>query len=178
MPPPIMHLRSAHAQDIDFIVAQEARSDFQNFIGRWSREEHTANLQDADQQYLVVEEAGVIGYAILKGLQSANRSIELARFVISQPGRGFGRKALCQLITLAFEQHHAHRFWLDVFPHNARARHLYESIGFQVEGTLRDVEKRGEAYYSLIIMSMLEAEYRSLFLHEDSADFRLADHCR
>lgn len=171
-----MHLRSAHLQDIDFIVAQEARSDFQSFIGRWSREEHTANLQDADQQYVIVEETEAIGYAILRGLQSPHRSIELARFVISQPGQGLGRKALRQIITLVFEQHQAHRFWLDVFPHNARARHLYESIGFQVEGTLRDVEKRGEAYYSLIIMSMLEAEYCSL-MHEDSADFRLADHC-
>jgi RimJ/RimL family protein N-acetyltransferase len=180
-----MHLRPAQLEDIDFIGAQEARPDFRNFIGCWPRDQHIRNLQDPNLQYLVIEpsseamllgEHGAIGYAILSGLRSPHSTIELARFVIAQPGQGYGRTALRQLLKLAFEQYGAHRFWLDVFPHNSRARHLYQSIGFQVEGTLRDAEKRNEAYYSLIIMSMLEDEYRQLYLDENSAPSRLADH--
>gem|GEM_PF-3818753 len=39
-----MRLRPTTIDDIDFIVAQEARDDFQDFIGRWSREEHSKFL--------------------------------------------------------------------------------------------------------------------------------------
>ncbi len=182
-----MYLRPAQLENIDFIVAQEARPDFRNFIGRWTRDQHISNLQDPNQQYLVIEsngeaavlaERGAIGYAILTGLRSPHSTIELARFVIAQPGQGYGRKALRQILKLAFEEYGAHRFWLDVFPHNSRARHLYESLGFQVEGTLRDAEKRDEAYYSLIIMSMLEDEYRQLYPDENPAPSRLADRSR
>ncbi|MCG8359477.1 MAG: GNAT family N-acetyltransferase, partial [Kiloniellales bacterium] len=59
-----------------------------------------------------------------------------------------------------FEGLGAHRLWLDVFPDNARARHVYRSMGFAEEGTLRDALRFGDGYASLVIMSMLAPEYR------------------
>lgn len=58
-----------------------------------------------------------------------------------------------------FEKLRAHRLWLDVKEHNRTARLLYESIGFVVEGVLRDCIQVQQTYESLVIMGILEHEY-------------------
>ena len=64
-----------------------------------------------------------------------------------------------ELIRMAFAEFGAHRLWLDVFEDNARARHLYKSLGFVYEGTLREAARRGTEFCSLHLMSMLDREY-------------------
>jgi RimJ/RimL family protein N-acetyltransferase len=60
----------------------------------------------------------------------------------------------------AFEEHQAHRLWLDVKAFNARARHLYASEGFVEEGVLRECLRGESRFDSLVILSMLASEYR------------------
>lgn len=157
----MIKLQHAEAKDIDFIVSQEGRYEFKDFIFRWSRDEHSRNLNNYDKRYFIIEnESGeASGYAILSGLKSSNRSIELTRIIIAQPGLGYGKRALQILIKKVFEEYSAHRFWLDVFEHNQRARHVYQSVGFKEEGILREVVKQEDKYSSLVIMSILENEY-------------------
>ncbi len=97
---------------------------------------------------------------ILRGLGEESGSIELKRIVVANPERGLGRRILAEVIRTAFEEFHAHRLFRDVYEHNARARHFYESLGFVYEGTMRDAARRGETYCHLRLMSMLESEYR------------------
>jgi RimJ/RimL family protein N-acetyltransferase len=63
-------------------------------------------------------------------------------------------------VEKVFDELSAHRIWLDVFPHNSRARHIYRSVGFVEEGVLRECVKHGDIYRSLVLMSMLESEYK------------------
>ena len=60
---------------------------------------------------------------------------------------------------MAFDDLGAHRFWLDVRTHNARARGVYESEGFVAEGTLRECVRGADGFDSLVVMSMLQAEF-------------------
>jgi RimJ/RimL family protein N-acetyltransferase len=53
----------------------------------------------------------------------------------------------------------AHRFWLDLKVRNTRAKALYDSEGFVVEGELRDAVKVAGGFDSLIVMSMLQPEF-------------------
>jgi len=160
-----MKLRAANLEDIDFILNQEARPEFNDFIFRWSRDTHLQNLQDPNKAYLMVENISdevpnvTIGYSILSGIQSLHRTVELTRIVIAEPGRGLGRKALKLIQKRVFEEYRAHRLWLDVFESNYRARRAYELVGFRQEGILREAIRRGKAYDSLVIMSILEQEY-------------------
>lgn len=160
-----MKLQTAALSHIDFILSQEAREEFSSFILSWSRDKHLQNLQNPDQHYLVIKPDGdaateaIAGYAILSGLQSPHRSIELTRIVIAEPGKGLGKAALKLIQKRVFEEYQAHRLWLDVFEDNHRARRVYESVGFKQEGLLREAVRRGEFYDSLILMSMLEQEY-------------------
>lgn len=123
---------------------------------------HQRRLSDADCAYSIVEASGSpAGFVILCGLLPPNQSVELKRIVIAEPGRGLGREVLKRIIDLAFTEFSAHRLWLDVYEDNLRARHVYQSLGFIDEGTLRECVKTGDRYRSLIVMSMLESEYRN-----------------
>ncbi|MFZ0743205.1 MAG: GNAT family N-acetyltransferase [Terracidiphilus sp.] len=127
-----MRLRPAILADIPGIVTVERLPTARAFVGQWSEDRHQANLIGGDARYFVSEnETGALeAYAILRGLNEDSGSIELKRIVVATPGRGLGRKVLEELIRIAFEEFHAHRLFLDVFEDNARARHLYESLGF------------------------------------------------
>jgi RimJ/RimL family protein N-acetyltransferase len=62
---------------------------------------------------------------------------------------------------IAFDDLGAHRLWLDVKGLNSRAKVLYDSEGFVVEGRLRDAVRVSGGYDSLIVMSMLKPEFEA-----------------
>jgi diamine N-acetyltransferase len=156
-----MSLRSAVLADVPRIVALEAAPGARHFVGQWTEERHRATLASDDARYFVSEtETGEFeGYAILRGLAETSGAIELKRIVVGVPGLGLGRRILEELIRISFEELHGHRLFLDVFEDNARARHLYESMGFVYEGLMREAARRDGAYCNLCLMSMLEHEY-------------------
>jgi diamine N-acetyltransferase len=159
-----MICRAGIAQDVDGIRGIELRPEFRTFVSSWSEEQHLRTLADPDAQYFVcVDDSGLVGgFAILRGICSENKSLEIARIAVAQPNLGLGRTLLWKVIGSAFNKHDAHRLWLDVFEGNARAQHLYQSCGFKMEGLLREAILRDGKFYSLFLMSMLENEYRLL----------------
>jgi len=53
-----------------------------------------------------------------------------------------------------------HRVELAVFDFNQAAIACYERVGFHREGVRREMFESGDGYWSEIIMSMLESEWR------------------
>jgi diamine N-acetyltransferase len=158
-----MTLRRATVEDLSRILDLERTLRELGFVGGDDIKVHQRRLGDPDCWYGIVETGGAwCGYAILRGLTSPNRSMELKRIAIAEPGRGLGRRLLEALLEKAFDELAAHRIWLDVFTDNSRARHVYCSVGFVEEGVLRECVKHGDEYRSLVLMSMLESEYRRL----------------
>lgn len=157
-----MLLRLATPDDIPAIVALERTAMAREFVGQWSDERHRVTLAGGDALYYVSEaEWGEVqAYAILRGLKENSRAVELKRIVVAAPERGLGRKILTELIRIAFCELDAHRLFLDVFEDNTRARHLYESLGFQYEGVMREAARRDDHWCNLHLMSILESEYR------------------
>lgn len=155
-------LRPATEDDLTALIALERAGEAQLYVGQWSEERHRATMAGGDARYLVAEDSdgSLEAYAILRGLGEAGRAIELKRLVVGRPGRGLGRRILGEIQRIAFEELGAHRLFLDVFDDNARARHLYESMGFVFEGVLRDATSRDGEWHNLLLMSMLEDEYR------------------
>jgi diamine N-acetyltransferase len=154
-----LRLRATRDDDVDYVVAAEADPDNAPFLAPSPREEHLDFMRDAGQRHLVAEAAGRrVGFVLLR-LHPADRAVELRRLAVTEKGRGHGRAALRAAIALAFEEHDAHRLWLDVKPHNERARALYRSEGFVEEGTLRDALYSGDRFESLVVMSLLRPEW-------------------
>jgi diamine N-acetyltransferase len=131
-------------------------------VGSWPEEQHLRMLADPGVVYIVAEdqEGQVAAFAILQGLGSEQRAVELKRLVVGVPNQGLGRKLLTEVAERTFGGHRAHRLFLDVFVTNDRARHVYETFGFQKEGIMRDAIYRDGVYHSLVLMSLLESEYR------------------
>lgn len=159
-----LDLRPTTPSDLEFVLAAESDPENAPYVGQWSRQRHLDHLTRSPQGHqilLSVPDHHPIGYAIFMGIGDPNRSIQLKRLVITVKGKGYGRAALQRFKGLAFDQWGAHRFWLDVKDHNQRARYLYGSCGFIQEGIMRECLRRGEHYETLILMSILEQDYRS-----------------
>jgi RimJ/RimL family protein N-acetyltransferase len=158
-----MKFRNATQADIAQICSLERLPEFRTLIGSWAEDEHARMLADPDAVYIVAEDpsGGIAAFAILRGLLSEHRQVELKRVVVRTPNQGVGRQLLTEVADRAFGQYSAHRLFLDVFVTNDRARHVYENFGFRKEGIMRDVFYRDGAYHSLVLMSLLETEYRS-----------------
>jgi diamine N-acetyltransferase len=164
-----MHLRAATFDDVPQITAMEGLPEFRTFVGQWTEEEHRQKMASADVRYFVAlsgqsevtdaRQSQLTAFAILQGLESEHRSIELKRVVVKSPGQGRGRQILRELLAKVFHEFKAHRVWLDVFETNLRARHVYESLGFRYDGIFREANFRDGEYHSLCLMSMLDREY-------------------
>lgn len=150
-----MTLREARSEDLPFIVELELRFSKLGFVGTDDLFTHQQALTDPDCVYWIVEDQGSpAGHVILRGLQSVDRCVELKRIVIGDPGRGLGRLALEAVVSKVFHRFGAHRLWLDVFEHNARARHVYRSVGFVEEGALQECVGQDGTIRSLVVMAI------------------------
>jgi len=159
-----IQLRRTTPNDLDFVLSAEQGAENKPFVSVWTRNEHLAALAAKDLAHLIIESRASnrsVGYIILAGLADPNRSIELRRIVVTEKNQGFGREALRLVKELAFEKLGGHRLWLDVKEHNLRARHVYESEGFVVEGVIRECIKTEAGFDSLVLMSMLKQEYEA-----------------
>jgi diamine N-acetyltransferase len=155
-------LRPTEEADLDFVVALEAGPEAAPFVEGWPPARHRAALRDPDIAHLVAfDDDGPAGFVTLAGLTDPNRCVELRRVVVARPGRGLGRAVLTLVLGHAFGELEAHRVWLDVKPDNARARHLYASLGFVEEGVLRDALRGEEGFESLILMAKLRPAARN-----------------
>jgi diamine N-acetyltransferase len=163
-----LRLRPTMSSDLDFVVSVEQDGRNLPFITPWERTQHEGAIRFPDSRHFIVEagaEWASVGFVILQGCRNPSRSVELKRLVLQTPGRGLGRACVRLLKQLAFRDLHAHRFWLDVMSLNERAFRLYVGEGFVEEGRLRESIRLGTdpagGWDSLIVMSMLDREYRS-----------------
>ncbi|MRD48938.1 GNAT family N-acetyltransferase [Caenimonas koreensis] len=165
-----VRLRPTMSSDLEYVVSLEQDPENNPFITPWDRTQHEAAIRFPDFRHFIIEageDLAAAGFLILIGCRSPHQSLELKRMVIQAKGFGFGRAALRAAKKIAFDDLHAHRFWLDVKSRNSRAKALYDSEGFVEEGCLREAVKLENGFESLIVMSMLRTEFtgrRSLAL--------------
>ena len=156
-------LRTAEAADIETIISIESRGPVSRFVRPWRHERHAAALENRNFAYLIAEAAGdPVGFVIFQEVLSTDRAINLMRVAVTEPDQGSGKPLLRLAMRHAFIDLGAHRLWLDVFAENDRAIHVYRALGFVEEGTMRDAALKPDGFHSLVIMSMLEDEYRAL----------------
>lgn len=150
--------------DLEFVMAIERQAASDRFVESWSKSRHIQAMSEADELHLVIEaidDGETVGFILFAGIEDPNHNIEFRRIVIGPKNRGLGQQSVRLLKKYAFEELGAHRLWLDVKDFNPRARSLDVSEGFVEEGTLRECVKGPDGYESVVIMSVLESEYRA-----------------
>ncbi|MEP7215880.1 MAG: GNAT family protein [Anaerolineaceae bacterium] len=73
---------------------------------------------------------------------------------------GYGSDAMRVLCRFGFEMMNLHRIELEVFAENVRAIHVYEKVGFRMEGTRRQAVFKFGRYQDIHVMGLLEGELR------------------
>lgn len=111
---------------------------------------------------LHTEDDTLIGIAYIAGLNEHNRHATIGLTIGAREywGEGYGRDALHALLAHCFEKMDLHRVQTEIFQYNDAWKQLVESLGFELEGTLRDYLYRDGQYWDKSIYAMLEDEYR------------------
>jgi diamine N-acetyltransferase len=172
----LVSLRDTTESELDYVMALERDPENSPYIRQWTRRRHLRSLTDKNEAHFIVEsqpDRAPQGYAILIGLTDPDKSLQIKRVVISDKGRGYGRAAMRAIKEYAFLRVGCHRLWLEVVEGYDRARELYQSEGFTVEGLLRDGLRRAEDYVSLNVMSILDCEYSQTRGEKESSPHQL-----
>lgn len=140
-----MNLRDATTADIDFIMRTERLPGYERTVGRWSAEEHAAEMARASSRYLIGEEnSEAIGFAILQDLDERNGNIYLKRIAVVRQAEGIGPRMLAALQDWVFAIPAAHRLHLRYTATNEPGRRAYARAGFTIEGVEREVYKAAD----------------------------------
>jgi RimJ/RimL family protein N-acetyltransferase len=103
-----------------------------------------------------------IGGCSLEDCRPENREATLG-IAIGEKGfwdGGYGTDAMRVLCRFGFDMMNLHRIQLEVFRGNERAIHVYEKVGFRVEGHRREAFWKYGRYHDLTMMGLLEGELR------------------
>jgi len=75
--------------------------------------------------------------------------------------RGYGGEAMRLLCEYGFNRLNLHRIGLRVYDYNRRAIRCYEKVGSLVEGMLRDGHRADGEWHDVVMMGLLEHEFRA-----------------
>ena len=152
----------ARLDDIPALMALERGEGFEHVVGRWSAEQHAAEMALPGSRYLVARDAGGTpqGFIMLQRLDDPDLCAHLRRIAVMRPGEGVGAALLNAALAHAFEATPAHRLQLLVYPENERARRAYARAGLVEEGLHRDIRRLSDGRFrSMLMMSILRPEW-------------------
>jgi [ribosomal protein S5]-alanine N-acetyltransferase len=131
-----------------------------------SNEEFYESVRDSPNDLVLAIQAAEddvhVGNVGLHRIDWVNRSAEFGILIGEKDywGRGIGSEATANIVRHGFEQLNLHRIWLGVFADHESAVKVYERIGFQKEGTLREAILRDGETKDQLIMGLLAREFR------------------
>jgi RimJ/RimL family protein N-acetyltransferase len=157
-----MSAEFATPADIPAIMAIERTPGFEDYVGRWSEEQHSAEMAKDSSRYFVLRDEGgaVQAFAIFQKIGDPDLRVHLKRIVASEAGQGAGSRLLQSALDWLYTETETNRVDLDLFVENERARRAYEKLGFVVEGRLRDYHRSVDGRLrDALIMSILRKDW-------------------
>ena len=157
-----LRLRRASLDDLDYIMKLQAAPENRKFIVPFDENYHREIFTCADKLDVIAEEISTgerVGYFMLRELDTP--CAEFTHVIIGRKGLGYGREALDLLLEWTFKLRKYHRVWIDCKDYNEIALHLYERVGFVREGLLREIILTDGVYENLVVLGMLDSEYRA-----------------
>lgn len=122
---------------------------------------------DLNPHHWVVDVGGwFVGTAKLYLRSEADQRVRYAVGILSRPhiGRGLGTETTQLVLSYAFGVLGQHRVEARVLAVNARAISCYQACGFVIEGREREAARYAAGWSDMLIMGVLEREYRQISL--------------
>lgn len=116
--------------------------------------------QGIPEPFSIVLDEKVIGTCNYHTVEDENAEIG---FILNPKyqHQGYMKEALEGLIEYGFEKLGYHRIEAKVMVDNQPSISLLEKLQFKKEGVLREVAKKNEQYFDLVLYSLLENEWRN-----------------
>ena len=122
-----------------------------------------ADWHDATDNFVftILHHGDVAGLVNLESVDWTNRSAETGVALLPGEHRGHGvaSAAMRLLLAFAFREMCLHRIQARIQAGNTASLHLFESLGFQKEGTLREAVLRSGRRVDLLVYSLLTREF-------------------
>lgn len=126
-------------------------------------EQYVQKMRNENALILGIEnkEQDLVGWIHLTKLYYEHGRAEIGLLIAPESrGHGYGKYAMENMITLAFNQLRLNKVYLTTRGLNKRALGLYEKLGFTVEGTLRQHSFINGKYYDTLFMGVLADEWK------------------
>jgi len=134
-------LLSLSPADIADVMRIERGPGYEAFVGRWTVEEHLAEIASESDRYLGWRhpDGGLAGFVIFQEFGDPTTPVLLRRIAVDAPGRGIGGALLIAALDWAFASAPFPAVELHVKTDNARAQRVYAREGFaRIEGSMAD----------------------------------------
>lgn len=134
------------------ITLESHRKWFEDYKQLGNRKEFLIFVRD------IYKPIGTVGLSLI---DKHNKKAEYGIIIGEKEymGKGYAKEASTLILSYAFNDLLLNKIYLRVFEDNYRATKMYESIGFKLDGLLRqDIIKKG-VYKNVIEMSILKEEW-------------------
>ncbi|WP_232697661.1 GNAT family N-acetyltransferase [Brevibacillus daliensis] len=171
-----VYLRMARESDVEEYYAYLNDLECNKFTGslsmtftreiteNWLKKIIEVHEDRIDLLVCVNESDEFIGEVVLLDIDKVTRAAGIRIGLISSRcEKGYGSEAMQLMLNYAFTKLNLHRVELEVYAFNIRAIHVYEKLGFVREGVKRDFLFQEGTYHDMVMMSMLEDEYRKKY---------------
>jgi RimJ/RimL family protein N-acetyltransferase len=134
-------------------------------LTRMAEEAFLRKISESESDFvlgmMVRETEQFIGVAGLHHLDVRNRHVSFGICVGEKSawGKGYGTETTRLMVRHAFDTLNLNRLWLHVYEYNERAVRVYQKVGFQIEGRLRQDTFRDGRYWDTIVMAVLREEW-------------------
>ncbi|WP_440897357.1 GNAT family N-acetyltransferase [Amphibacillus sp. Q70] len=165
-----LYLRPLGKGDLDFIYQMHTNPDVANYwcnepyttMEKLEKEYQSSQESDSHRQFILMYGDEKVGLLALYSISVRHRNAEFAiMFDPTQQGKGYATDASRLLIEYGFNQLNLHKLYLEVVKNNEKAIHIYQKVGFQIEGELKQHYFVDGQYYDGYVMSLLRDDYVS-----------------
>lgn len=164
----IITLRAIEAGDAPVLQAMINDPEQERSVVGWSRpvslaeqERWIADLpKDNTIRYAIDDGGGMVGTVSVSAVDWKNRTASLnIKLLREARGKGYGARAMKLLISYCFEELNLNCLTANVLAENTASCRLWEKLGFQLDGVLRQRVYKGGCYHDLRVYSLLREEY-------------------
>lgn len=114
---------------------------------------------------LFVDTNEIIGTIELREIDKEQSIGKVCRFLVGEDkmrGKGIGKKALNEVLRIAFEDMKFQKIVLSVFDFNHSAIRCYENIGFKKEKLMKNVRKSLNGYWNSYEMGISKFDWKRM----------------
>ena len=165
-----MQIRPLERNDLPFIHQLD---NHQSTMALWFEEPYESidelnslydkHIHDQQERRFILEVEGTnVGLVELVDIRSIHRRAEFQIIIApAYQGLGYAKTATLKAMKYAFNVLNLHKLYLIVDSDNAKARHVYQSLGFAPEGELKEEFFIDGKYRTAIRMCLFQRDFQA-----------------